>query len=102
MPGTGERGLHAGDVDDLAFAPADHVPRDSLPDMEDTRDIRLEERFKAVRREILERGAMLHARIVDQDVDRSGTAFKLVNGCSDRIVVRRIKSEGPDFAAQHP
>ena len=81
---AGQRRLHRGDVDDLAGAARDHVPRHRLADVEDRGDVGAHQPLEGVGREILERGAVLHAGVVDQDVDRARRRLEAVDGRAGR------------------
>lgn len=56
------------------------MARHGLAHIEDRRDIGPEQAFKRILGKILERSAMLHACIVDKDIDRSGIALETVDG----------------------
>ena len=91
--GTGQGRLHAGNVDDLSpFAP-DHMAGDGLAHVKDRRDIGLEQLFKCLGWKILQRGAMLHSGIVDQDINRARRAFKPVYRLAYGGMIRGIKRQ---------
>ena len=91
--GPGQRRLHRCDVDDPAFAPSDHVACDGLADVEDGRDVGAHQPLERVRIEILQRAAMLHAGVVDQDVDGTGPGFMAVHGGPHRRVVAGVEGQ---------
>jgi len=99
MPGAGQRGLDAGDVDDLAAPARDHVARDGLTDMKDRRDVGLQQPFERVGGKLFQRAAMLHSCVVDQNVDGAARGFERVHRGAHARMVGRIESQR--FGARH-
>ena len=66
---------------------------DGLAHVKDRRDIGLEQLFKCLGWKILQRGAMLHSGIVDQDINRARRAFKPVYRVAYRGMIRGIKRQ---------
>jgi hypothetical protein len=91
--GAGERGLDAGDVDDPAAPARDHVARDGLAYVKDARDVRLKKPLEGVGREVLERRAVLHARVVHKDVDGFARCLEPVHCGPHAVMIRRIEGQ---------
>ena len=75
-------------------APArDHVARDGLADVEDDGDVGLQQPFERVGREILQRGAVLHAGVVHQNVDGLARGLERVHGGADGVMVGGVEGQ---------
>ena len=76
------------------------MARDGLADMEHGGDVGLQQPLEGVGREILQRGAVLHAGVVHQDVDGPALCLERVHGGADGVVVGRVEGQrlGPGDA----
>ena len=54
----------------------------------------MQQPFEGIRREVLKRGPVLHARIVDKDVDCPLRSLETVNGGANRVVIGHIEGQG--------
>src|SRR6185437_1111188 len=81
-------------IDDLAAATRDHPPRHSLPDGEDRSDVGPHDLLKLFSRKIFERGAELHAGIVDEDIDRPELGFDIADPVGDALGIGDVEGYG--------
>jgi hypothetical protein len=88
------RGLHRGDVDDLAPPPRDHVAGDGLADVKDGGDVGLQKTLEGVGGEVLQWRAVLHSGVVHENVDGLALCFVGVDGSADSGVVGGVEGEG--------
>lgn len=93
--GAGKSGLDAGDVDDLAAAAADHMTCGSLTGMENRGDVGLQQALEGIRRKILKRCAVLHAGIVDENIDGADIRLETVDGLAHRFMIGGVEGERP-------
>jgi len=69
------------------------VTRDGLPDIEHARYVGLQQPFESLRRKVLERCAVLHSGIVDEDVDPSPLCLMRVDRRAHRGMVGRVEAQ---------
>ena len=94
--GAAELALHGADIDDLAMAARDHVTGNGLPHEEDTVEVNGGDAVPGLKREILQRGAVLHASVIEQNLDRADVALNGGHPGGDRFGVRHV--EGRDMS----
>src|SRR5690606_10496831 len=91
--GAGEVAHDRADVDDLAAAASDHPLGYRLADGEDGSEVGGDDLVEPILGEILERSAMLHAGIVDEDVDGPDVALGKADGLADAVGAGDVESE---------
>ena len=84
-----------GDVDDLAAPARDHPARHRLSDEEHRGDVGRHHPLEHVLGKILERRAVLHAGIVDEDVDLPDFVLGVRDGVLDALLAGDIESHRP-------
>ncbi len=94
--GSAQLALHRADVDDLAATAPDHPPSDGLAYDEDAAQVRRDEAIPGVVGKLGERPAMLHAGVVDQDVDAADPSLDAGDGRFDGGLVGDVEGLGID------
>ena len=95
MPGRARDCLHAGYVDDLAGPARDHMSRDRLADVKDTRNVGAQQPLERVGGKVLERPPMLHAGVVDEDVDGADLRLEGVDRRAGRRMTGGVEGKLP-------
>ena len=72
------------------------MPRDGLADIEDGRDVGAHQLLESLRVEVLQRAAVLHAGVVDQNVDGAGPGFMVIHGRTHRRMIGCIEGQRGD------
>ncbi len=66
---------------------------DGLPDIEDAGDIGAHQPLEGIGRKVLQRAAVLHAGIVDEDVDGAGLRLEAIHGLAGSGMVGGVEGE---------
>ena len=86
-----ERGLHRGNIDYFATFSRDHMTGNGLSHMKNRGNIGLQQAFERIRRKIMQLSAVLHAGVVDQNINRTDLRLKAVHSAPHRFVICGIK-----------
>ena len=90
---AGQRCLHGGDVDDFAVPAFDHVVGDGLADVKDGGNIGAQQLLERVGGEVFKLRPVLHACVVDQDIDGACACLKRIDCRFHGGMVGRIKGD---------
>ena len=86
------------DVDDPAVAGLDHVRQHPCGQMEDARQVRLDDGIPFVRRHLRQRAVAGDPGVVDEDVDAAEMLLDARDGCADGNRIANIATDGVRLA----